>query len=86
MKKKLYLHFVLILALRIDDRVGNFNVGKEFDALLIDLNSKDSSIDLDLKNEGDFTTKELFQKFIYLGDDHNIDKVFVAGRCVVEDR
>ncbi|XP_044740578.1 guanine deaminase-like [Chrysoperla carnea] len=71
-------------ALRIDDRVGNFKVGKEFDALLIDLDSENTPIDLHLLQ--DYTSSELLQKFIYLGDDRNINQVFVAGRCVVKDR
>jgi len=65
-------------ALNIDKEVGNFEVGKEFDALHVDLSSVSSPIDL-------FPGEDLFQivqKFILLGDDRNIVQVYVQGKKV----
>ncbi|GLV44701.1 Dihydropterin deaminase [Carabus blaptoides fortunei] len=62
-------------ALAIDDRIGNFAVGKQFDALVIDMNVKNGGTDF----LHDCTPLELLQKFIYTGDDRNVSKVYVAG-------
>lgn len=64
--------------LGIADKTGNFEVGKDFDAILVDMESN-PAIDLLL----DYSVEELFQKFLYLGDDRMIAKVFVAGVEVV---
>lgn len=67
-----------LLALALDDKIGNFEVGKEFDALIVDMH-------LDNKENGyqlDWTPLEILQKFIYLGDDRNVVNVFVAGNLV----
>lgn len=65
-------------ALSIEDRVGNFMPGKEFDALIIDLNAKGSLLD----NFIDYTLEEHLQRFIYAGDERNIASVYVNGRKV----
>ncbi|KAM4706615.1 LOW QUALITY PROTEIN: guanine deaminase [Discoglossus pictus] len=66
-------------ALNIDHITGNFEVCKEFDALLINPEAEDSPFEI-LPNT---STEELVERFIYLGDDRNIKAVYVAGRCVV---
>uniref|UniRef100_A0A8C3ULT9 Guanine deaminase n=1 Tax=Catharus ustulatus TaxID=91951 RepID=A0A8C3ULT9_CATUS len=66
-------------ALGLDDVIGNFEVGKEFDALLI--NTKASDSPFDLFSADDF--EDALQKFLYLGDDRNISEVYVAGKQVV---
>ncbi|XP_053787845.1 guanine deaminase isoform X2 [Vidua macroura] len=66
-------------ALGLDDVIGNFQVGKEFDALLI--NTKASDSPFDLFSADDF--EDTLQKFLYLGDDRNISEVYVAGKQVV---
>lgn len=65
----------------LDDRVGNFAVGKEFDALEIHTTG--------LQNPGVMTPVEeedstfvIFEKFLMTGDDRNIAKVYVSGRSV----
>jgi len=68
----------MCLALSIEDKVGNLVPGKEFDALIIDLNAKDSLLD----NFKEYTLEENFQRFIYSGDEHNIISVYVNGRKV----
>lgn len=74
-------------ALSMDDKTGNFQIGKSFDALIID--SYVGSVDeFDLpKSLTEHLTpldkfEKLLQKFIYTGDDRNIINVFVNGRQV----
>ncbi|XP_034485264.1 guanine deaminase [Drosophila innubila] len=62
-------------ALSLDHVTGNFAVGKEFDALLVDVSVLE-------KPHRSLTVDELLEKFIYTGDDRNIKSVFVAGRIV----
>ena len=61
-------------ALGLDDVIGNFEVGKEFDALLINTKASDSPFDLFSAD----TFEDCLQKFLYLGDDRNISEVYVA--------
>lgn len=64
--------------LGIDDTVGNFKVGKEFDALVINLHAKHTPID---PHPGE-SIKELFQRFLFVGDDRHIEQVYVQGKSV----
>uniref|UniRef100_A0AAY4CY08 Guanine deaminase n=1 Tax=Denticeps clupeoides TaxID=299321 RepID=A0AAY4CY08_9TELE len=66
-------------ALSLDDQIGNFAVGKNFDALLVNVSVPDGPIDI--CNEED--PKVILEKFLNLGDDRNIVEVYVAGRRVV---
>lgn len=73
--------------LHLDDKIGNFVVGKAFDALLIETDALPiikyelpDSINKVKSAENKFL--ELVQKFVYVGDDRNIRKVFVKGREV----
>ncbi|KAJ3046067.1 hypothetical protein HDV00_003817 [Rhizophlyctis rosea] len=61
------------------DSVGNFDVGKDFDALLVDLSSERGTIDLFPHD----TTLDAIEKFVYNGDDRNIANVWVGGRLVL---
>ena len=64
--------------LNLEDKIGNFVVGKEFDALVVDASAPGSNIEVyDHDQIGDH-----FQKFLTLGDDRNIQSVFVRGRKV----
>ncbi|XP_019866796.1 guanine deaminase [Aethina tumida] len=65
-------------ALKLQDKIGNFEVGKEFDALVIDADVDNSAIDFFLTCD----ERELLQKFIFVGDDRNVVRVYVAGKCV----
>ncbi|XP_053403346.1 guanine deaminase-like [Mercenaria mercenaria] len=67
-------------ALSLDTVVGNFEVGKEFDALLIDLDSPDSHVDVFDED----TLEDCLDKFLYTGDDRNIRAVYVGGRKVLD--
>lgn len=59
-------------------KVGSFEPGYEFDALIID----DSS----LPNFRKLTLEQRIQKYIYTGDDRNIVDRFVAGKKVDEPK
>ncbi|KAK4319257.1 hypothetical protein Pmani_009795 [Petrolisthes manimaculis] len=65
----------------MEDRIGNLEVGKEFDALVIDTQATGSPLDIFDKDK----EPDLVEKFLYNGDDRNIVQVFVAGRCVVQN-
>ncbi|XP_070820934.1 guanine deaminase [Chaetodon trifascialis] len=67
-------------ALSMDDHTGNFEVGKDFDALRVNVAAPGGPIDLIQHDDG---PKTLLEKFLNLGDDRNIVEVFVAGRKVV---
>lgn len=69
-------------ALSLDERTGNFEVGKDFDALRVNVAAPGGPIDL-IQNE---KPQILLEKFLNLGDDRNIVEVFVAGRKVVPFR
>ncbi|XP_023720104.1 guanine deaminase isoform X2 [Cryptotermes secundus] len=64
-------------AVALDDTIGNFKVGKDFDALIVNMKNL-GPIDI----LGEYDTEALVQKFLYTGDDRNISKVYVAGRQV----
>lgn len=73
-------------ALNVEETVGNFEVGKEFDALLVDVDA--GAIDrfegskLEAKKTDEGRLLELVQRFVYVGDDRNVKQVFVQGRQV----
>ncbi|KAI1376601.1 guanine deaminase [Hypoxylon crocopeplum] len=62
----------------LDKRIGNFEVGKEFDALVIDGNAPGVMTML----EDEDSLRTIFDKFIMTGDDRNIKEVYVRGRLV----
>ncbi|XP_037010938.2 guanine deaminase [Artibeus jamaicensis] len=70
-------------ALGLDKDIGNFEVGKEFDALLINFKASDSPIDLFYGDLVGDVSGAIIQKFLYLGDDRNIEEVYVGGKLVV---
>ncbi|KOC67513.1 Guanine deaminase [Habropoda laboriosa] len=65
-------------ALAMDNQIGNFEIGKEFDALVVDTSVSDGLLN-DLQNN---TLEERLQKFIYSGDDRNIVQMYVNGHKV----
>jgi guanine deaminase len=66
-----------VAAVALDDEIGNFKVGKYFDALIVNMRNP-GPVDVLQK----YDTEALVQKFLYTGDDRNIRKVYVAGRQV----
>lgn len=65
----------------LDDRVGNFAVGKDFDALEIHTGDLEAPGVMTPVEEED-STFVIFEKFLMTGDDRNIAKVYVSGRSV----
>ena len=59
--------------------VGNFLPGKKLDCLVV--NPEVSGGPFDIFQGEDASAK--FQKFLFLGDDRNIESIFVDGRKVV---
>lgn len=68
----------MLLALAIEEQVGNFTPGKQFDALVIDLSNPSGPLD----NLIDYSLEDKLQRLIYSGDDRNIVEVYVGGRRV----
>lgn len=65
----------------LDDKIGNFAVGKEFDALEVHtLEVEDYGIMTPVEDEDSISV--IFEKWIMTGDDRNIAKVYVKGRSV----
>ncbi|RLN96654.1 hypothetical protein BBJ28_00020330 [Nothophytophthora sp. Chile5] len=69
-------------ALGLADKVGNFTVGKDFDALVVDPYAANSPIDEAHDATEAADVLHTFQKFLFLGDDRNIASIFVGGRQV----
>ncbi|XP_051875558.1 guanine deaminase [Pristis pectinata] len=65
-------------ALGLDKLIGNFEVGKDFDAVLINTSVPNSPFEVFPED----TLMDIFQKFLFLGDDRNISEVYVAGKQV----
>ena len=63
-------------ALNIDNKVGNFLIGKEFDAIIADLNIGACHC------FGEESILDLLDKFVHRGDDRNVIHVFVQGNIV----
>ncbi|OAP57274.1 guanine deaminase [Fonsecaea erecta] len=62
----------------LDHKVGNFAVGKAFDALLVDV-----GLDDNINTNGfEHDDMALLKKWVFMGDDRSIRKVFVGGRLV----
>lgn len=71
--------------LNLDKIVGNFKVGKQFDAQLIDVTAQGSLIDVfDFALSSDELERitDLLNKWIYIGDDRNTLKVWIGGKLV----
>jgi len=68
--------------LALEDQIGNFEVGKQFDALLVDTKAPTPPV-FDIFDQDELD--DVIMKFLYLGDDRNILKRFVAGREIVLD-
>lgn len=76
--------------LNIDNNVGCFKKGMKFDCLQINLSSENSNIDtFEFQNpnwslnNGIDKFKDLIDKWLFNGDDRNIERVWVNGRCII---
>jgi guanine deaminase len=67
-------------ALGLQETVGHFAVGMQFDALLVDVGAAGSAFDV---LTGQRQPLLLLEQFVNNGDDRNISEVYVQGRqCV----
>lgn len=79
----------------MQDKIGSFEVGKQFDAQLINLSSPDSNVDifewqqlgnlhntLDKKRPPIIGTEGILSKWFFNGDDRNVQCTWVSGRLV----
>lgn len=62
----------------LDDKVGNFEPGKRFDALVVDVGGRDN-INISGWEDDDLA---LVKKWVFMGDDRSIRKVYVDGKLV----
>jgi len=67
-------------ALGLQDKIGNFEIGKEADFILMDLSKSDA---LFKRIEGVTDIKEILFALLFLGDDRVIDEVYLMGTPVV---
>ena len=65
----------------LEDRIGNFEPGKDFDALLVDVDGVVSVGEWD--GTGEQGGLALVKKWVFLGDDRHIRRVWVGGERVV---
>lgn len=68
--------------LGLEANVGSFHVGKCFDALLVNVDVPLSPIDAHLDVHLDESFDVTFQRFLFIGDDRNVEQVFVSGQRV----
>jgi guanine deaminase len=64
--------------LNLESKIGNFAVGKNLDAILVDMDSSRPIHTFDHD-----TLADKFEKFIYLGDDRHMLDIFVNGHSVL---
>lgn len=96
-KDKLSIEEVLYLATvggakvcNLEKSLGNFEVGKKWDAQLIDLDAKDSPVDIfewqapdTSKSESNLSRMDnMVAKWLFNGDNRNTTKVWVGGKLV----
>ncbi|KAJ3509131.1 hypothetical protein NM208_g15711 [Fusarium decemcellulare] len=60
--------------------IGNFEIGKQFDAIVVDMGSSRKGVNAPVEEEN--STRTVFDKFLMTGDDRNIVQVYVKGRKV----
>jgi guanine deaminase len=64
----------------MEKTIGSFAPGKDFDALLVDLDAPNPGLwSGEIKREG---VEAWLERFMFCGDDRNIERVYVQGRFV----
>lgn len=68
--------------------VGNFEIGKEFDALVVNPYVDNGPFDVfetnDEHDDKDFQ-RNVVEQFLFTGDDRNIEEVWIRGECVMRE-
>ena len=65
----------------MEDKIGSFAGGKVFDALVVDVEGVVSANSA-LWEDGEGDGEAMVKKWVFLGDDRTIRKVFVQGKLV----
>ena len=65
----------------LGDQIGNFEVGKQFDALVLDMRSERQGVNAPV--ESDDSPRTILDKFIMTGDDRNLSDVFIRAKSVL---
>jgi guanine deaminase len=65
----------------LDKEIGNFGIGRQFDAIIVDTISKEIG-GVATIIELDDSLPVIFEKFLMSGDDRNLIEVFVRGRSI----
>lgn len=65
----------------LDEQIGSFQVGKQFDALVVSTAKQIRPTALTMMEEGD-SLRMAFEKFLMSGDDRNIKEVYARGRLI----
>ncbi|GJJ77069.1 guanine deaminase [Entomortierella parvispora] len=60
----------------LGETIGSFEVGKDFDAVLVNTAVKNSPLD----SFGRDTVQTKFEKYLFVGDDRNHERIFIQGR------
>ncbi|KAL4863217.1 hypothetical protein BDV12DRAFT_177789 [Aspergillus spectabilis] len=68
----------------LEDRIGSFAIGKEFDAVWVTTTTGLQSA-MTPREEGD-SLRRVFEKYVMTGDDRNVANVYVRGRRVAGSR
>ncbi|KAG0041564.1 hypothetical protein BGZ83_001635 [Gryganskiella cystojenkinii] len=61
----------------LEETIGSFEVGKEFDAILVNTTVPGSPLDIFEQRD---TVQTQFEKYLFVGDDRNHEKIFIQGR------
>ncbi|XP_039760220.1 guanine deaminase [Pararge aegeria] len=70
-------------ALGLQDKIGTFEIGKQFDALILDVTDPRGPIDnFKDSSAGTDAIVDKAQRFVYCADDRNIVQVYINGRIV----
>lgn len=64
----------------LSEHIGNFEAGKQFDAVIVDMRTERGGVNAPLLEDDDPRT--MFDKFVMTADDRNIASVFVRGKNV----
>ncbi|KAH6720822.1 hypothetical protein BKA61DRAFT_595630 [Leptodontidium sp. MPI-SDFR-AT-0119] len=65
----------------LDGEIGNFQVGKQFDALVVST-VKQARARVNTMTEDEDSLRMIFEKFLMSGDDRNITEVYARGRLI----
>lgn len=65
----------------LEDKIGNFEVGKQFDGLIVDMRDERGGVNAPIEDAD--SARTVLDKFIMTGDDRNLSHVFVRGKSVL---